>query len=79
MSGLLFPDMQPRRVVGVNSTSGNAYVKDGDDIIELEMYVGPNGGAQFRRPQPAPIDQQGKREPVPVANRWAGCDQVGGT
>ena len=74
--GPLFQDLQPRRVVGLNLTDGTAMVREGDDVVVMEIWAGASGTLCLHRPEPVPIDQEGEREVIPVSQRWSGCDQV---
>lgn len=68
-----FEDLKPKRLI-----SAGKHIAVGDDgkAVEVELYVGPGGGISARPITPAGIDQDGKRESVPVEQRWAGVDQV---
>lgn len=74
---VLFDDLRPRRVVGINAANGNLRVKDGSEVIEMELNVGSTGALYVTAPEPAPIDQKGETDKRPVRERWAeaGIDQ----
>lgn len=72
----LFDDLQACRVVAMDFNAMTAIVKEGDELVPLEIWAGASGALCLRRPKPAPIDQVGEREKVPVPQRWTGVDQV---
>jgi len=69
-----FEDLRPKAVISIDATSG-AIVCLGVDgkFHNLQLYVSPQGAIAAQHVAPAPIDQQGPREPV---ERHVGIDQL---
>lgn len=72
---MIFSDMMPRDIAGIDLMTGVVYIIDGDNMIKRQLQVNANGVLGTRDIAPTPIDQKGKPERIPVAQRWAGTDQ----
>lgn len=73
-----FENLQSKDIVEIR-TDGTLLVMGEDrKTHKMRLVVGAGGALMARTVVPPSIDQTGGREPVPVAQRWAGCDQVGG-
>jgi hypothetical protein len=73
MNRRLWDDLKDRKVIFFDPLRKQVAVADGQDVIELDLYVSASGHLMARRPQPTPIDQLAKAEPTP---RHVGIDQL---
>jgi hypothetical protein len=69
-----FDDLKPRDILAWES-DGTVLIRQGDGVRRMQLQVQPTGCLSARDIQPAPIDQQGERQRVPVSARWASTDQ----
>jgi len=72
MSANLFhPEEGPRKVIG-----GTVMVEGPEKPVMMQMFIAPSGRVYAEPVTPAPIDQLGGRDSVPVQNRHQGVDQI---
>jgi hypothetical protein len=73
MNGRLWEDLKDRKVLFFDPLKKVVSVLDGQNVIDLDLYVSANGHLMARKQQPAPIDQLAEQVPIP---RHIGIDQI---